>query len=284
MTLLERKILGGCQNRPGPNKVRVWGILQPLGDAAKLFSKRFFSPYKRFTSYFILGPLLAFWLIGLLFIILPISYLFLRVDWSALLLLVILRVGVYPLILRGWGSNRKYSIIGAIRGIAQTISYEIRLSLLFFSLLLLYWSLSIGHLNDLRKGARGALMIACWLPLWVLSCLAETNRTPFDFREGESELVSGFNTEYGGFGFALIFMAEYGIILFFSYMTRTVLLGIQAERIFSSLRAVLLVSFWIWVRGSFPRYRYDKLIDLCWKLVLPISAMCLCFRVITANL
>lgn len=275
VTLLERKILGASQNRPGPNKVRFWGILQPVRDAVKLFSKSLIIPYKAFHWAFIVGPLLGFLLIVFLWSVLPLICLGIQVEWSSLVLLVFLRIGIYPIILRGWGSNSKFSIVGAIRGIAQTISYEIRLSILFFALMLLYWRININVLSLLRRRINLFGIYFCWGPLWILSCIAETNRTPFDFREGESELVSGFNTEFGRVGFALIFMSEYGIILFFRYVTGTALLGIPSQKRVSMVRVIFLVVLWIWVRRTYPRYRYDKLMNLCWKLVLPLSLLIL---------
>ena len=249
-----------------------------MGDALKLFSKAVIVPYKSLLFPLILGPVLGFWLMAILWMLVPPHQLGVDAKWSVLLLLVLIRVGVYPLILRGWGSNCKYSIIGAIRGIAQTISYEIRLSLLLFSFLAWYWTTSLKTLAIMTSDIAVSGLILCWLPLWVLSCVAETNRTPFDFREGESELVSGFNTEYGGAGFALIFMAEYGIILLFRYFTRVILLGLSPLKGGGGFLVLFLAFFWVWLRRTFPRYRYDKLISLCWKAVLPFTLLMLCYR------
>jgi len=160
-------------------------------------------------------------------------------------LLVILGLGTYPLFLTGWSSNRKYGMIGSLRGIAQTISYDIRLALILISILLLRSCITIIDISFLVKAGLGLLIIPFLFFFWLLSCVAETNRTPFDFSEGESELVSGFNIEYGGVGFTLIFMAEYSIILFFSAISSSFFIVSFDYKLIISLRLVVLGFFWI---------------------------------------
>lgn len=198
----------------------------------------------------------------------PVEFDFREYTYSAILLLIILSLNVYPLLLRGWASKNKYSIIGAMRRVAQTISYEISLALILFIILLYGSSLNF----DLIVSWKNYFIILIVNPfiffLWLISRLAETNRTPFDFSEGERELVSGFNIEYGAGGFAMIFIAEYGSILFLSALTRA--LFIPLKRFFLiSLITPTLVFVWVWTRTTFPRYRYDLLINLAWKRFLP---------------
>ena len=276
-TLLERKILGLRQARKGPNKVAWGGLLQPFADAIKLFVKEGAGLFFTNQALYLASPALAMGLIMWLWRLLPLAGGPLPVGYSALLFLVILRLNLYPLLLAGWSSNSKYALVGAMRGVAQTISYEIRLALLLLSALVLRGATEVeGWLETVSRGV-GLWLIAPLLLLWVVSCVAETNRTPFDFAEGESELVSGFNIEYGAAGFALIFMAEYARILMLSLLRAIMLLG-QAG--FSCLRALAIVRLaytWVWLRATFPRYRYDKLIALAWKRILPAALALLIF-------
>lgn len=175
--------------------------------------------------------------------------------------MTILGLGLYPLLLSGWASNRAYALIGALRGVAQTISYEVSLALLLMCAYILITGLNLSSLEDLRKNGPGPVLVPLFF-LWLIIGLAETNRTPFDFAEGESELVSGFNIEYGAGGFALIFMAEYGSILLLRFIA-VFLMGAHQGLSRVTLRAGCLVAFfWVWARATLPRYRYDKLINL----------------------
>jgi NADH-ubiquinone oxidoreductase chain 1 len=180
---------------------------------------------------------------------------------------------VYTLMGRGWSSNRNYAIIGAIRGVAQTISYEVRIALIFLRLIFL---LGCFNINIFNINQSFIWFIFLFYPLyfcWLTSRIAETNRTPFDFSEGESELVSGFNVEYGRGGFALLFLSEYGRIIFMSYLITLIFFGgLEYNTFFLfNLKSIFFCFLFIWVRGTLPRYRYDKLINLAWKIFLPIS-------------
>jgi NADH-ubiquinone oxidoreductase chain 1 len=190
---------------------------------------------------------------------------------SIIFIYIVLRINVYPTLIAGWRSNRKYAIIGSLRAIAQTISYEVS-----FALIILFYLTIIKCLNliDLSNSINFWNKIFLYPPiigLWLISCLAETNRTPFDFAEGESELVSGFNIEYGRVGFALIFIAEYARIFFISLLFVTFFLSNNWHRLLSYFLVVLLVSLWVWVRTTFPRHRFDLLINIAWKSFLPVS-------------
>lgn len=271
LTLLERKVLGYAQLRKGPNKVSFAGLLQPFADAIKLFFKESRLPAYSNSGVFYLAPvlslLLTLWVWGLM----PLQERGLVYSFSAVILLTIIRLGVYATLLAGWASNRKYALLGALRGVAQTISYEVSLALFLFRFLLLPLRLSLIRTREVNN----ELMIgAALLPLgafWFLRCLAETNRTPFDFAEGERELVSGFNVEYGRGGFALIFIAEYGAILFLRLLTARLLLRARRRSLEVYVLIVIFRVAWIWARATLPRYRYDILINLAWKSILPVS-------------
>lgn len=266
ITLLERKILGLSQLRKGPNKVRFGGILQPFADAVKLFLKEAVFTLHRNKLIFCLGPALAIALMCLLISLLP------RgakrgLVYGGVLIIVVIRLGVYPLFLQGWSSNSKYPLLGAVRGVAQTISYEITLALSLFLYFLFTSKFSL--ITEKFFSPANLLILVPPFFLLLISCVAETNRTPFDFSEGESELVSGFNTEFGGGLFALIFIAEYGIIIFFCYFVSKITRGGRSFLGAEGTIGQILVFWWIWFRRTFPRYRYDKLLNLAWKSLLP---------------
>lgn len=266
VTLLERKILGLSQYRKGPNKVRFWGLLQPIADAVKLFVKELILLEERNKILFVGGPTLAIFLFLWIASNIPTS-ISRGAAQSGVLVLVIISIGIYPLFIAGWRSNRKYSLLGGIRGVAQTISYEVALALFVFTFFCRYQDY---NLNLMISNSPNRFIFLIPLLVILFICLvAETNRTPFDFAEGESELVSGFNTEYGGGLFALIFMAEYGIIIFFSLF----LAVLSQTGMFYQLKTLILrlgfMVLWIWFRRTYPRYRYDKLLNLAWKSFLP---------------
>lgn len=275
-TLMERKVLGLRQSRKGPNKVAAVGLLQPFADAVKLFLKEFVTPYRGNRGLFLAGPAGAIFLVLLVWALAPLKNLRIRVFFSAVLLLVILRLNLYPLLIAGWASNRKYALVGAMRGVAQTISYEISLALLLLRVLRVFQGYELSRVLGEATPVTLGLIASPLVVLWLISCVAETNRTPFDFAEGESELVSGFNVEYAGGGFALIFMAEYARILFLSLLTVLVAAGggVGAAHIGG---IVGLAFFWVWLRATLPRYRYDLLINLAWKRLLPAALWTLFF-------
>ena len=271
LTLLERKVLGYAQARKGPNKVRAAGVLQPFADAVKLFLKERVLPTSGNLFTYRVAPVLRLLLTLWVWRLMPLREGPIRFSYSAVVLLMVIRFGVYATLLAGWASNSKYGLIGALRGVAQTISYEVRLALFLFRFLLVPVTL---NLSLLRQTNSELALLGCLAPLvllWFVSCLAETNRTPFDFAEGERELVSGFNIEYGRGGFALIFMAEYGSILFLSLLTASLIITSSTHTIvlYVLIRAIRVA--WIWARATLPRYRYDILINLAWKRLLPVS-------------
>ena len=273
VTLFERKILGLSQFRRGPNKVQVLGLMQPIGDAVKLFVKEvpflIIIDMVLFLAAPVLGLTVALWL----WLEVPQSYTS-GIPLRGLLLLTILSLGVYPVFLAGWASNRKFRQLGGMRAVAQTISYEISLALILFRVLSLSLRLRLREVQDFTLDL--VFITYPLATLWVITCVAETNRTPFDFAEGESELVSGFNVEFGGGLFAMIFMAEYGIILLFRMLTPVLFIGWRLGSVTLEVLAVGLAGLWIWLRRTFPRYRYDKLLNLAWKRFLPMALAFTC--------
>ena len=275
ITLLERKILSYSQFRLGPNKVSFIGLLQPFADALKLLSKEYFSLFSRNYIIFYLSPVLSFIIVLILWRVIPFTLSSLRFKYSFLLLLIILRFSVYPLLLRGWSSNRKYAMLGRLRGVAQTVSYEIRFA--FILLVFILITIRINLLNTFMGSLylRAGVVILPMIIIWLTVCLAESNRTPFDFSEGESELVSGFNVEYGAGGFTLIFLSEYARIYFLRVLSRLLLFNLDPGLLTTHAVATRIVFFWVWARTTLPRFRYDLLISLAWKSILPISLLIL---------
>nr|UPX88654.1 NADH dehydrogenase subunit 1 [Hydraena nigrita] len=271
LTLLERKVLGYIQIRKGPNKVGYMGIAQPFSDAIKLFSKESIMPLMSNINLYYMSPVFNLFLSLLLWMCMPFISILFNFDMGILFFLCISSLSVYTIMIAGWSSNSNYSLLGGIRSVAQTISYEVSLSLILLCFLFMIMSL---NMVDFIKYQNMLWLIFLFLPLsgmWVISSLAETNRTPFDFAEGESELVSGFNVEYSGGGFALIFLAEYSNILFMSMFCCILFLGSNIFSFFFFLKLSFMSFFWVWVRGTLPRFRYDKLMYLAWKSFLPVS-------------
>ncbi len=277
LTLLERKVLGYIQIRKGPNKVGFLGLIQPFSDAIKLFTKEQIYPFISNFNLYYFSPILNLFLALFLWICIPFISINVTFNLTLLFFLSVSSLRVYTIILAGWSSNSNYALLGRLRSIAQTISYEVRLALILLSFLFLIISLNI---LDFIKYQEYIWFFYLFFPLcliWIVSGLAETNRTPFDFAEGESELVSGFNVEYRSGGFAIIFLAEYGNILFIRIICVFIFLGANLIRLIFFFKLGLIRFLWLWVRGTLPRYRYDKLIYLAWKGYLPISLNYLIF-------
>lgn len=275
-TLLERKGLRYIQIRKGPNKVGFAGIPQPLADAFKLLTKETAKPsMANYLPYFA-APIFSFFLALLLWQLYPRAYSLSYFKWGILFFLCISGLNVYGTLLAGWSSNSKYALLGRLRAIAQTISYEVRMALVLLFPLFLVGSFNFIEIQERQKNIWLAFLIIPVSLIWLVTCVAETNRAPFDFAEGESELVSGFNIEYGRAGFALIFLAEYANILVMSLFSSVLFFGGNSifffERDFIFIVKVLFFAFaFIWVRGSYPRFRYDLLMALTWKGFLPAA-------------
>nr|YP_010046646.1 NADH dehydrogenase subunit 1 [Aedes alboannulatus]QPJ78564.1 NADH dehydrogenase subunit 1 [Aedes alboannulatus] len=271
LTLLERKVLGYIQIRKGPNKVGFMGLLQPFSDAVKLFTKEQTYPLLSNYIFYYFSPIFSLFLSLLIWMCLPYLIKLYSFNLGILFFLCITSLSVYTVMVAGWSSNSNYALLGGLRAVAQTISYEVSLVLILLSFIFL-----IGNYNFLSFYLYQKYMwfIVFCFPLalvWFASCLAETNRTPFDFAEGESELVSGFNVEYSSGGFALIFLAEYSSILFMSMLFSVIFLGSDVYSIMFFFKLTMISFLFIWVRGTLPRFRYDKLMYLAWKSFLPMS-------------
>nr|YP_010265412.1 NADH dehydrogenase subunit 1 [Cyphoderus aff. similis]UIR97924.1 NADH dehydrogenase subunit 1 [Cyphoderus aff. similis] len=273
MVLFERKILGYIQIRKGPNKVGYMGILQSFGDAVKLFIKEQYFPWSANLMVYYFSPVFSLFIMMLLWPITPWGVYSVNFSYGVIFFFCCMGFGVYTLLGSGWSSNSNYAMLGAVRGVAQTISYEVSMALLFMSLIFLMMSYSSYDLQWSQNMVWFFFMMSPIFLCWVTSSLAETNRTPFDFAEGESELVSGFNIEYGSGGFALLFLAEYGSIIFMSYLVVLMFAGgsVMMNFLFYNFLSCFFCYWFIWVRGTMPRYRYDKLMYLAWKCFLPIS-------------
>nr|UPU95840.1 NADH dehydrogenase subunit 1 [Parachronistis sp.] len=277
LVLLERKVLGYIQIRKGPNKVGFLGLLQPFSDAIKLFTKE--QTYPKFSNYlsYYFSPVISFILSLLIWVLIPYYFNLISFQLGILFFLCCTSLGVYSVMVAGWSSNSNYALLGGLRAVAQTISYEVSLALIMLSSILMIMDFNLMKFFEYQNMIWFFFLM---LPLgmsWMSSSLAETNRTPFDFAEGESELVSGFNIEYSSGGFALIFLAEYSSILFMSLLFVLMYLGGYNMTLLFYLKLSFISFLFIWVRGTLPRYRYDKLMYLAWKSYLPISLNFLLF-------
>ncbi len=278
ITLLERKILGYAQIRLGPNKVGFIGLLQPLSDAVKLYTKEINWPSISDFFPFLFSPAIRLTLSLFIWVSLPFYISSFNLTIRILIILSILGLSVYPILVAGWSSNSNYSLIGGMRALAQTISYEVSLIFIIFSNLFICSSLNTYNILNIQNFIWFSIFQISFL-LWLISILAELNRTPFDFSEGERELVSGFNTEYRRGRFAIIFISEYLIILFFRVFTSIMYFGSPINSIFILIFSLLIIFFFIWSRATLPRFRYDKLIFLCWKIILPFSIILIFFSI-----
>lgn len=263
-TLVERKVLSYIQLRKGPNKVGIIGLPQPLADALKLFRKEGVQVSLVNKFIYIISPVLAVVFMLLLWGLYVSSFSGVSFKFGVLFFLCVSRLNVYTVLFSGWGSNSKYALLGAIRAVAQTISYEVRMALVLMVVLLSRFSFDFFSISEAQRFILFVFLVLPFASAWFIRCLAETNRAPFDLAEGESELVSGFNIEYGGGEFAFLFIAEYGSILLIRFLTAALFLGGALEGLgfFSLLKFLFLAFLFLWVRGSYPRMRYDTLMSL----------------------
>nr|WNH38594.1 NADH dehydrogenase subunit 1 [Triphoturus nigrescens]BAM74875.1 NADH dehydrogenase subunit 1 [Triphoturus nigrescens] len=278
LTLLERKVLGYMQLRKGPNIVGPYGLLQPIADGVKLFIKEPVRPSTSSPFLFLATPVLALTLALTLWAPMPIPYPVADLNLGVLFVLALSSLAVYSILGSGWASNSKYALVGALRAVAQTISYEVSLGLILLSVIIFVGGFSLQVFNSSQEGIW--LAVPAWplAAMWYISTLAETNRAPFDLTEGESELVSGFNVEYAGGPFALFFLAEYANILLMNTLSAILFLGALHMPTLPELtatnlmtKAALLSVVFLWVRASYPRFRYDQLMHLIWKNFLPVT-------------
>jgi NADH-quinone oxidoreductase subunit H len=279
-TVAERKIMGAIQRRRGPNVVGFFGLFQALADGLKLFLKETVLPSSANKFLFSLAPVLTFFLSLLGWAVIPfkINTVFIDLNLGILYLLAISSLGVYGIIIAGWSSNSKYAFLGALRSAAQIISYEVSIGFIIVTVILCAGSLNISEIVFAQRTVWFCFPLFPVFILFFISALAETNRHPFDLPEAEAELVSGYNVEYSAIGFALFFLGEYSNILLISTTTALLFLGgwFFPVAFFSgsfclSCKSFIFIALFIWVRAAFPRYRYDQLIRLGWKVFLPFS-------------
>jgi NADH-quinone oxidoreductase subunit H len=284
LTLAERKVMAAMQMRKGPNVVGPFGLLQPLADGIKLLGKETIIPTGANKVLFILAPMLTFFLALAAWAVIPFQpgIVLADINVGVLYLFAISSLSVYGIIIAGWASNSKYSFLGGLRSAAQMVSYEVSIGLVIITVLLCVGSLNLTAIVEAqREGWFGFGILTPMFVVFFISALAETNRHPFDLPEGESELVGGFNTEYSSMTFALFFLGEYANMILLSAMTSILFLGGWLSPLsmldfipgfiwfFAKIAACLFV--FLWVRATLPRYRYDQLMRIGWKVFLPLS-------------
>lgn len=294
LTLAERKVIGYMQLRIGPNRVGPKGLLQPIADALKLLSKEIILPSKANKTLFLMAPVLTILPALAAWAVVPFSpeLVLANIDASLLFILAITSMGVYGVIVAGWASNSKYSFLGAMRSAAQIVSYEIAMGFALVGVLMVSGSLNLVEIvNQQSTGVAGGSFLSWnWLPLfplflvYVISGVAETNRAPFDVAEGESEIVAGFHVEYSGMGFAVFFLAEYANMILISALISLMFMGGWLSPLPSSvpflgasgfhwlvLKTAFFLFCFLWFRATFPRYRYDQIMRLGWKVLIPVT-------------
>ena len=286
LTLAERKVIGYMQIRIGPNRVGPLGLLQPIADAIKLLMKEIVVPAGADKFLFLLGPVLSIMPALAAWAVIPFTpeLVLSNVDASLLYIMAITSMGVYGVVIAGWASNSKYAFLGAMRSAAQIVSYEIAMGFALVTVLMMSHSLNLLEIVKAQQGPLGFLQWN-WIPLfpmfavYVIAGTAETNRAPFDVAEGESEIVAGFHVEYSGMTFAIFFLAEYANMILISALTSIMFMGGWLSPVgflpdgmlwlFAKMSFVLFL--FLWFRATFPRYRYDQIMRLGWKVLIPVT-------------
>ena len=282
-TLAERKIMGSIQRRRGPNVIGYMGLLQALADGLKLFVKEGLLPGNANPFLFFLAPVLTFFLALVAWLVIPLGdgLVISDLPLSMMFVLAVSSLGVYGVITSGWSSNSKYAFLGALRSAAQMVSYEVSLSFVLLNVIFCVGSTNFSEMVEAQEQVWLAIPLLPMFGLFLICMLAETNRHPFDLPEAEAELVSGYNVEYSAMGFALFFLGEYANMLLMSTLTCLLFLGgwlapasflsFIPGPVWLGTKLSLFVVFFIWMRAALPRYRYDQLMDLGWKSLLPLS-------------
>jgi NADH-quinone oxidoreductase subunit H len=285
LTYAERKVMAAMQRRQGPMMVGPFGLLQPIADGIKLLSKETIFPERANKLIFMLAPMLTFVLALVAWAVIPVDHgmAMSNLNVGILYLFAVSSMGVYGVIMAGWASNSRYAFLGGLRSAAQMVSYEVSMGLVIVTVLLCVGSLNLTDIVEAHRPIWLQILLFPMLIVFLVSILAETNRAPFDLPEGESELSGGFLVEYSAFAFALFFLGEYANMILMSAMTAILFLGgwhvpFGIEElafipgfVWFSLKVASVLFFFIWARASFPRYRYDQLMRLGWKVFLPLT-------------
>lgn len=290
LTLAERKVIGYMQVRIGPNRVGYWGLLQPIADGLKLLFKEIILPTASNKGLFFLGPVLAIAPAFAAWAVVPFdaTLVLADVDAGLLYILAMTSVAVYGVIIAGWASNSKYAFLGSLRSAAQIVSYEIAMGFTLVGVLMCANSLNLGKIVLGQAGGFWHWYFIPLFPLFVvyfISAVAETNRAPFDVAEGESEIVAGFHVEYSGMAFAVFFLAEYANMILVSMLAALMFLGgwlspvpfIPDSFLWLLAKVAFLLFLFLWFRATFPRYRYDQIMRLGWKIFIPITLVWIIF-------
>nr|AIZ58509.1 NADH dehydrogenase subunit 1 [Alectorobius capensis] len=267
-TLMERKVLGYIHIRKGPNKVGIFGLFQPFSDVIKLFSKEMNLMLFMNLFFYQLIPGLSLVLMLMFWVLYFWETSQLSIEFGMVYFLCVSSLGVYVILGGGWFSNSKYGLLGSFRGLAQVISYEVSLAMIMMSVVFFISSYELKEIVNFQEDFKMIWGMWVLFVMWIVSCLAELNRSPFDLSEGESELVSGFNIEYGSYGFAMLFMSEYGNIIFMSMISSVLFFGSFG---FFCLIMMVIMYLFLLIRGTLVRYRYDILMMMAWKMILPVS-------------
>ena len=287
LTLFERKVIGAMQLRKGPNVVGPFGLLQPIADGLKLFMKETIIPTGANRGVFIAAPMITFTLALVAWSVIPFDAGMVLADINVgiLFLFAISSLGVYGILMAGWASNSKYAFLGAMRSAAQMVSYEVSMGLIIITVLLCAGSLNLSVIVETQRTVWYIIPLFPMFVIFFISTLAETNRHPFDLPEAEAELVAGYNVEYSAMTFALFFLGEYANMILMSAMTSVLFLGGWLPPmdialfnwipgpIWLALKITFCLFIFVWVRATFPRYRYDQLMRLGWKVFLPLSLL-----------
>lgn len=292
-TLVERKLMGSMQRRRGPNVVGFMGILQPLADGLKLFAKETVLPSNANIALFLFAPIVTFVLSLMGWVVIPFSEkgVISDINVGILYILTISSLSVYGIIIAGWSSNSKYAFLGGLRSAAQMVSYEVSIGFIIISVVVCAGSFSLSEIVKVQTKVWFLVPLFPMFVMFFISILAETNRHPFDLPEAEAELVSGYNVEYSAMAFALFFLGEYANMLIMSSMISILFLGgwqplitffpfsLIPNSLWFSLKIAIFVIAFVWARAALPRYRYDQLMNIGWKVFLPLSVSWLIFTI-----